>query len=307
MIEAFLEMMVAERGVSVHTLHAYRRDLQSLSDHLGGESALEKASLQQLESYLHNIVAQNLSPSTQARRLSSLKQYYLFLMSEGIRQDNPSSLLEAPKPARRLPKYLSEDDVAALLQLARKRAEHHQDDYHSIRMACMVELLYATGMRVSELVGLPYKTVRLNEPFLHITGKGGKQRLVPLSSRATQALQTWLPVRKAMLDEQSPSAFWLFPGRGGDDFGNQRGHITRWRFAQLLKSLALEAGLDPQKVSPHILRHAFASHLLAHGANLRSVQHMLGHADISTTQIYTHILQERMQKLVKHHPLNQKT
>ncbi|MFK7867139.1 MAG: tyrosine recombinase [Alphaproteobacteria bacterium] len=304
MIENFLEMMAAERGASIHTINAYLNDLNGLSKFLKGEHPLETATKAQLQAYLQHIAKQRLAPATQARRLSTIKQYYLFLLSENIRTDNPAQTLEPPKQGLALPKYLSERQVSHLLEAASIKT-----DTHEARLHCMVELLYASGMRVSELVGLPYSAYRAGQPYLFIKGKGGKERLVPLSPRAIKGIESWLPVREVELSLHPEKAKyyqqhkWMFPGRGKDGFGNQTGHITRWRFAQMLKELALKAGLDPAKVSPHVLRHAFASHLLANGANLRAVQQMLGHADISTTQIYTHILEKQFNALIAHHPL----
>ncbi len=306
MIDAFLEMLAAERGAADHTLAAYRRDLMDCASELGGETALEQAESNQLNDYLRQIAKRGLATTTQARRLSSLRQYYLFLLSEGVREDNPTQILDSPKQGRALPKYLSEAEVDCLLETA---AVGNSDA--DIRLHCLIELLYATGLRVSELVGLPKSAYRPEQLFLQVKGKGGKERIVPLSKRAIKAVEAWLAVREPTQDDGFSSTkedLWLFPGREQDKRGKQSGHLSRWRCAQLLKELALKAGLDPDKVSPHVIRHAFASHLLANGANLRSVQKMLGHSDISTTQIYTHILHQRLQTLVlNHHPLSEKS
>lgn len=309
MIESFLEMMAGERASSHNTISAYRRDLEACSLFLGGEKRLEKAEVKAIQSYLISLAKEGLSPQTQARRLSSLKQYYRFLMSEAVREDNPTLTLDAPKLGRPLPKYLSEAQVSDLLTCA----EANKDKPNGLRLHCMIELLYATGLRVSELVNLPLAAYRKGQGFLRIKGKGGKERIAPLSARAIAAIEAWLILRDAELQQDMVRAkylnqtLWMFPGRGTDDQGKNLGHISRWRFAQLLKDLALIAGLDPEKISPHVIRHAFASHLLANGANLRAVQQMLGHSDISTTQIYTHILDKQMQELVtKHHPLSKK-
>jgi tyrosine recombinase XerD subunit len=235
-----------------------------------------------------------MKPATAARRLSALRQFFRFLAQEGIRSDDPAALLDAPKRARPLPKILSEEEVDRLLEASRKLRD---DPAESARLNCLLELLYATGLRVSELVGLRWPPFGDDARFLVIRGKGGKERLVPLSEPARKAVEAYAGWRSEFLAPKQVSP-WLFPSRGDS------GHLTRQRFGQLLKDLAVAAGLSPSKVSPHVLRHAFASHLLARGADLRAVQKMLGHADISTTQIYTHVLEARKQALVReHHPL----
>jgi len=232
-----------------------------------------------------------MSPRTTARRLSALRQFHKFLFAEGVRPDDPTTQLDSPRLGRPLPKILDEAEVAMLIAAARRR-----DGAEGKRLICFVELLYATGLRVSELVALPLSRLR-EERFLLIAGKGGKERLVPLSVPARAALSEYAAVRGEFLAEGAASRY-LFPSRGAE------GHLTRRRCGQLLKELAIEAGIDPARVSPHVLRHAFASHLLDHGADLRSVQQMLGHADIATTQIYTHVQGERLRALVEtHHPL----
>ena len=232
-----------------------------------------------------------MAPRTTARRLSALRQFHKFLFAEGVRSDDPTGQLDSPRLGRPLPKLLAEAEIEALIAAARQMAGPEGK-----RLVCFVELLYATGLRVSELVALPLGRLR-DERFLLVTGKGGKERLVPLSAPARQALADYAAVRGEFLAEGATSRF-LFPSRGAE------GHLTRRRCGQLLKTLALTAGLDPARVSPHVLRHAFASHLLDHGADLRSVQQMLGHADIATTQIYTHVQGERLRTLVEtHHPL----
>ena len=286
-------MMIVERGASKNTIDAYRRDL---SDYFGflleNGAAAETASADQIRAYLSALAKAGVKGSTAARRLSAMRQFHRFLFAEGMRPDDPTTVIDAPKTASALPKILSEEEVDALLQTA--RAESSPD---GVRLVCLLELLYATGMRVSELVTLPLAAVLRDEPFLLITGKGSKERLVPTGPAARAAVHDYLSIRPVFDRPEDPSSF-LFPSRG------KEGHLTRQRFGQMLKDLALKAGLDPAKVSPHVLRHAFASHLLAHGADLRIVQQLLGHADISTTQIYTHVQEERLKALVnQHHPL----
>lgn len=294
--EAFLELLVAERGVSTNTLAAYQRDLEDVTRFLVGhdfsaQAVLDAATTEDLRRYLNHLDGQGMTAGTAARRLSALRQFYRFLYADGLREDDPTAILESPRQGRPLPKIISEDDVAKLLQAAE---ESQAPD--GKRLCAMVELCYATGMRVSELVGLPLATVQRDPDVLIVRGKGNKERMVPLSGPARDAVSDYLVVRDTFLPEGTSSPH-LFPGGGGKP-------LSRQRFFQLLKDLARLAGLDPRKVSPHVLRHAFASHLLHHDADLRSVQQMLGHADISTTQIYTHVLDERMRRLVaEHHPL----
>ena len=292
--EAFLEMLLAERGASANTVAAYRRDLEDAAAFLAGPNAkaiLDTASTDDLRRYLKHLEGRGMAARTSARRLSTLRQFYRFLYADGLRSDDPSAVLESPRRGRSLPKILSEPDVGALLDAAAAR-----DGPEGRRICALVELCYATGMRVSELVGLPLASVLRDPEVLVVRGKGDKERMVPLSMPARRAVRDYLAARDAFVPEGTTNPF-LFPGRGGK-------HLTRQRFFQLLKTLAAEAQLDPAKVSPHVLRHAFATHLLHHDADLRSVQQMLGHADISTTQIYTHVLDERMRRLVaEHHPL----
>lgn len=292
--DSFLEMLSAERGLAQNSLLAYRNDLADFSGFLTGrgESA-ETIGTDALRLYMQGLSDESMTASTAARRLSALRQFFKFLVQENIRKDDPAALLDAPKRARPLPKLLSESEVGRLLAEAR----HLRDDpAESARLTALLEILYATGLRVSELVGLRWPPFGDDARFLVIRGKGSKERLVPLSEPARQAIEDYAGWRRDFIaGNTSP---WLFPSRG------ESGHLTRQRFGQLLKDLAVQAGIDPAKVSPHVLRHAFASHLLAHGADLRAVQKMLGHADISTTQIYTHVLEARKQALVRqHHPL----
>ena len=291
-VEAFLEMLVAERGASRNTIAAYLSDITDFSTfartHSHGVSSADAATAQ---AYIASLAASGLAPRTTARRLSALRQFHLYLLREGVRADDPTDLLDAPKLPRSLPKYLSESEVDALLAAA---ADRPGQQGRLLRAA--LEILYATGLRVSELLSLPRHALAGDTEILLIRGKGGKERIVPLSDKAKEAAAALiaLPPGKP-LKQTSPH---LFPGR------TPRHPITRQAFALLLKQVAVEAGLSPENVSPHVLRHSFASHMLARGADLRSLQLLLGHADIATTQIYTHVLAERLQKLVQaHHPL----
>ena len=290
--ERFLEMLGGERAAAENTRAAYLHDLGTLAAFVAsrGES-LETAGADDLRAYLAWLAGQQLSPRTVARRLSAFRQFYRFLFSEGVRTDDPTEPLDGPHQGRSLPKVLSEAEVDALLAAARRRG-----GVEGVRLTAMLELLYATGLRVSELVALPAHAVRRDPRMLVVRGKGGRERMVPLSEPARRAVADWLPVRAGWLGGRTNR--YLFPARQGDQ------HLTRAAFAQQLKKLAGEAAVDPAKVSPHTLRHAFATHLLEHGADLRSVQQMLGHADISTTQIYTHVLDARLKSLVgERHPL----
>lgn len=285
-------MMAAERGASANTIAAYGRDLQNYLAWLRSRGkAAATATSDDIRGYLAGFDAA-VAPSTAARRLSSIRQFHRFLHVDAVRGDDPAVVLDSPRQGRVLPKVLSEDDVSRLLAAARECGEAN-----GLRMAAMLELLYATGLRVSELVSLPLSACARDREFLIVRGKGDKERLVPLNQPACEAVDDYRKVRRKHVPGGGESR-WLFPSRGAE------GHLTRQRFAQLLKKLALAADIDPRLVSPHVLRHAFASHLLANGADLRSVQKMLGHADISTTQIYTHVLDTRLQSLVdRAHPL----
>jgi integrase/recombinase XerD len=292
-IETFLEMMAAERGASLNTLASYRRDLERFAAFMAARGlAPEAAVAEDLSAFLVAEHRAGMSPRTAARRLSVLRQFHRFMFREGIRSLDPSAAIESPRQGRSLPKVLSEAEVERLLEQVRDT-----EGPAGLRLTALIELLYATGLRVSELVGLPLAAVARDPRVLVVRGKGGRERMVPLSEVARQALRDYLGVRRRFVTGGGESK-WLFPSRGAS------GHLTRHRLGQLLKRLAIDAGLAPEKVSPHVLRHAFASHLLDHGADLRSVQKMLGHADISTTQIYTHVLNERLKSLVRdHHPL----
>ncbi len=294
-LEPFLEMLLVERGASANTILAYRRDLTDYCDFLARRrKKAETATVQNIRDYLATLTGAGLTPRTSARRLSAIRQFHRFLFAETIRGDDPAAAIEAPRQGRTLPKFLSEDEVDRLLAAARRR-----EGAEGLRLIAMVEVIYATGLRVSELVGLPAAAVARDPRFLIVRGKGDKERMVPLSDPARAALADYREVREQF--SKGASSPFLFPSRAGS------GHLTRHRFAQLLKELAAEAGIEPAKVSPHVLRHAFATHLLNRGADLRSVQQMLGHADISTTQIYTHVLDERLRSLVEdHHPLARK-
>ena len=291
-------MLATERAASQNTLQSYSRDLQQFLENTPNISLLEIGSAE-LRDYFARLEKQGLAASSAARKLSSLRQFFKFLHGEGLRPDNPALNLESPRLGRALPKLLSEQEVDRLLDLARQKAEQAQD-LKSLRLRALVELLYATGLRVSELVGLPLAALRSGQPYLYVKGKGGKERLVPLSPRAQTACADYIAAVTSQ-DESFSKNKWLFPSRGSE------GHLTRHRFAQLLKELGTAAGLLPSRLSPHVVRHAFATHLLANGADLRAVQKMLGHSDISTTQIYTHVLEERMRSLVQQkHPLARK-
>jgi len=292
LLESFLEMLALERNAAKNTLEAYSRDLSDFEAFLTNRGkGFKTAEKEDLSQYIAQLDAAGLSPSTQARRLSALKQFFEFLLLDDIRADNPALNIDAPKLGKRLPKYMSVEEVDVLL------AATEGDDPDQIRMAALMHVLYATGIRVSELVGLPFPVLAEDQDFLIILGKGNKERLVPVNESAKDALSNYERIRSTFLPDGNFSG-WLFPSRG------KEGHLTRQRFGQMLKDLASKAGLSPSKVSPHTLRHAFASHLLANGADLRSLQKMLGHSDISTTQIYTHVLEERLVRLVKeHHPL----
>jgi len=303
-ISLFLDMMAAERGAARNTLDAYRRDLDDASARLGASGvALDAANTTDLEALLAGLAADGLSPATAARRLSALKRFYRFLLKEGMRKDDPASGLSGPRKPRPLPKVLSESEVDALFDAAEA-----QDGAAGLRARALLELLYAGGLRVSELVALPLGAFARAEGVISVTGKGGKDRLVPLTEPALDAVAAYKAVRDADLPSRaaatrSKAERFLFPSRTA-----RQGHLTRERFAQMLKELAIAAGLDPDRVSPHVLRHAFATHLLARGADLRSVQTLLGHADVSTTEIYTHVLEARLTALVHDaHPLAKKS
>lgn len=287
--------MRAERGAADNTVAAYARDLRDYANFAAArEGALSTADRDMLERWLASLADQGLSAATRARRLSSARQFHRFLFEDGWRDDDPAARLAGPRKKRALPKTLTTDQVDALLTTARNRGD--------ARLNCLMEMLYATGMRATELVALPVAAVRGDPRMLLVRGKGGKERMTPLSPPSRAALSTWLLERDAAEDASrkkggAPSPF-LFPSNG------KKRHLTRERLFQIIKALSLEAGLDPSRVSPHTLRHAFATHLLANGADLRSIQQLLGHADVSTTEIYTHVQEERLKALVlEKHPL----
>jgi integrase/recombinase XerD len=286
-IEAFLEMASVERGASLNTLAAYEADLLDYAASLKARRRTPaEASPEDVRRYLERLAAAGLAPSTRARRLSALRQFHRFLFAEGYAAQDPTARQKGPKARRPLPRVLAEGEAGALADAAAA-----VEGAEGVRLACLVELLYGGGLRISELVGLPLSALDLKAKMLRIRGKGGKERLVPLPPRALAAL-------KAHLRTLPKGARRLYPSRGA------QGHLTRQRAGQLLKALALKAGIDPERLSPHVLRHAYASHLLAHGADLRSVQSLLGHADIATTEIYTHVEAERLKQAVEaHHPL----
>lgn len=300
-IEQFLEMLSVERGASVNTLEAYRRDLTHFADYLKQSGlALGAASANDIQSYLVALDEEGLAVASRSRRLSAIRQLYKFLLAEAEIEEDPAQTVEGPRRDRPLPRTLSVDEVDRLLETSKRRLRepHSQRLMQHARLYCFLEMLYATGLRVSELVSLTRDVVTGDDEVITIRGKGGRERIVPLNPPALEALAIYLDVSRRTLNGRGERSPWLFPSRG------RSGHLTRQRLAQELKELAGQAGLDPTKVSPHVLRHAFASHLLDRGADLRSVQQLLGHADISTTQIYTHVLEERLKRLVhEHHPL----
>ncbi len=305
LIELFLDMQAAERGAGENTLSAYRNDLDDLAAYLRAAGrTIAKADTDDLRGFLKSLDERGFAASSLARRLSATRQLYRFLYAEGKRGDNPAAVLEGPKRAQTLPKILSIAEVDNLLTQARGNAENAEQPkatrLRAARLLCLLEVVYATGLRVSELVALPSSAARREQQMLVVRGKGNKERLVPLNGAAKRAMAEYL----ALHAESAPDgkggdkSKWLFPS-----FGEQ-GHLTRQHFARELKALGAACGLAPARLSPHVLRHAFASHLLHNGADLRVVQTLLGHADISTTQIYTHVLEERLKTLVRDlHPL----
>ena len=294
LIEAFLDMMGAERGAGVHTLAAYRRDLLDFAGHLSGKGADPAgARRDQLRDFLTGLSSAGLAASTQARKLSALRQFYGFLYTEGLRGDDPTQTIAAPRARRPLPKVLSGEDLEAMLGVAAQDTSPE-----GLRLSLILEMLYGGGLRVSELAGMSLAAVRSKENFIRVTGKGNKERLSPLSAAARTALEAYLKVRDDFVPKHDKNNRYLFASRSAEGF------LTRRRFHQLLKAVALKAGLDPAKVSPHVLRHAFATHLVEGGADLRSVQTLLGHADIATTQIYTHVARDHLSRVMRaSHPL----
>lgn len=302
LVEAFLEMIGVERGAARNTLDAYRRDLADFSDFLIERQVdAMSATHEDIEAFAQDLSVRGLSSTTIARRRAALRQFFQFAVNEGWRADDPTRRWDGPKRGRSLPKTAEIADIDALLAAATTLK-----GWKAVRASCLIELVYGCGLRVSELVGLPMRAVpKPDIAAMRVKGKGGKERLVPLGSHARRALDAWLAVRAHSLPEGSLRAEaekFLFPAKG------KAGHFGRREFARLLDELAIKAGLDPKKMSPHVLRHAFATHLVEGGADLRSVQVMLGHADISTTQIYTHVADARLTELVtRNHPLALRT
>jgi integrase/recombinase XerD len=298
----FLDMLAAERGAARNTLDAYRRDLEDYAAFLASRAtAPEAAEAGLLRDYLEDLAERGLSPASSARRLSAVRQFHKFLYGEGYATQDPTASLSGPRKSRPLPKTLSVDQVDHLLAVSAKAREREgispAERLRALRMHCLLEMLYASGLRVSELVALPKSAARTRESLIVVRGKGAKERLVPLTNAAKDAARAYLAELEAQGRATGP---WLFPSDG------ESGHLTRQAFARDLKSVAAAAGLRGDAISPHVLRHAFASHLLQNGADLRLIQELLGHADISTTQIYTHVLDERMKALVRDlHPLSQ--
>jgi integrase/recombinase XerD len=299
-IATFLDAQAAELDAARNTLLAYARDLRAFSEWLTHEGLdLMTARQDDVERYLVRLDAEGLSRATRARRLSAIRQFFRFAFEERWRADNPAIRIKGPSKEKRLPKILSEDEVERLLLAANTTGR----DSDRVRNTCLMELLYATGMRVTELVSLPVAAARGNPKMLLVKGKGGKERMVPLSAPAREAMRDWLALRDASaeadkISNSTPVSVFLFPSRG------REGHLTRHRFYMLIKELAAASGVSPDKVTPHTLRHAFATHLLARGADLRAIQTLLGHADVATTEIYTHVLENKLRELVfDHHPM----
>ena len=295
-IDAFLEMMAVERAAARNTLTAYTKDLADARLFLAARGDLDGAAAEDIEAYFADLGARGLSPATAARRRSALRQFYRFVLGEGWRADDPSRRVEAPKAGRPLPKVLSREAVERLIAAAAVK-----DGGQGLRLACMIELLYASGLRISELLNLPLAALARDPAFLMVKGKGGKERLAPLNDAARTAVKAYLEVRPQFLPKGVKDSPWLFPSRG------KGGKLTARRVSQLLEDAAIAAGIDRETVSPHVLRHAFATHLLEGGADLRVIQTLLGHADIATTQIYTHVAGDHLAAVVKSkHPLGRK-
>ena len=301
LIDRFLEMMAAERGASPNTLAAYRRDLEAYAEGAQGRD-LKAAGPDDIRAHMARLAESGAARSSAARKLSAIRQFHRFLHGDGLSSDNPATAIDSPRAARPLPRLISEAEVDRLLDAARRRlasTEGGAARLKALRLLCLLELLYATGLRVSELVGLGTRAATAERDFILVKGKGGRERLVPVSAAARQLLEQYLA---ALERAGKGNARWLFASHGA------AGHLTRQHFALELKALARAAGLDAACLSPHVLRHGFASHLLEGGADLRAVQQMLGHADISTTQIYTHVQSGRLRQVVEtHHPLAKKS
>ena len=296
-VELFIEKITAE-GAALNTVESYGRDLRCFSDFTKARNRKpEDASQEIIHQYFQYLSKAGRSKKTSSRHLSTLRQFFQYLFLDRIREDDPTVAIDSPGLSQRIPKYLSVNEVDLLLQQSRLRP-----GIEGIRLIALLEIIYATGMRVTELVGLSVTAISRDRQMLVIRGKGEKERMIPLSEPAIDALKNYLLIRERFIPKNSakpPTQNWLFPSR------SKNGHLTRIRFSQLLKDLAVDAGLPKNKVSPHILRHSFASHLLANGADLRSLQQMLGHSDIATTQIYTHVLDERLKLVIdESHPLS---
>ena len=296
-------MLTAERGAAAHTIEAYTRDLADFLAFLATKGKSAKTTTpDHIRAYLAGLARKGLAPTSRARKLSAIRQFFRFLLGEGLCKSDPCSAIDSPRLGRPLPKILSLAEVETLLQTAKDASENAEEGIgrrRALRLYAALETLYATGLRVSELIALPRNVLTADDRVLTVKGKGGRERLVPLNETAQGALHAHLAAVRADEKEGKRVSAWLFPSSGGE-------HLTRQRFGQELKALALAAGIEPARVSPHVLRHAFASHLLERGADLRTVQQLLGHADISTTQIYTHVIEERLRRLVEeHHPLAQ--
>jgi integrase/recombinase XerD len=309
LINLFLDMLAAEQGAGENTLEAYRRDLEDFSEFLGRtQQSFATTQTDKLRDYLSDLDTRGFKSSSVARRLSAIRHLFRFLLNERIRSDDPAAILSGPKRGRGLPKVLSISDVDRMLTRAKELTEAAEASsshrLRAMRLYCLLEVLYATGLRVSELVSLPRSAARNDARMIVVRGKGNKERLVPLNDASRQAMSDYLAATEAAKSAKNKGAAvskWLFPSFG------ESGHLTRQHFARDLKELAAAAGLAPRLVSPHVLRHAFASHLLHNGADLRIVQTLLGHTDISTTQIYTHVVEERLKSLVRDlHPLAEK-
>lgn len=301
LVRAWGNMMLAEKGASANTLEAYIRDLSDFAVYLQKKKiTIDEAQTEDLRLYLKMLDERAMASSTRARKLSAFRGFYKFLVNENMRQDNPALGLSSPKLGQSVPKFLSYDEVDTLFALAEKN-----DTVAGLRMRCMLEIMYGTGLRVSEMVSMPLSAVRRDFQFIIIRGKGDKERSLPLTEPAAELIKQWLLVRDFTAPQKTirngrTSSPYLFPSRG------KEGHISRIRFFQMIKDLGIEADIDPKRISPHVLRHSFATHLLSNGANLRQLQIALGHSDISTTQIYTHVLDERLKNMVQDlHPLAQ--
>lgn len=311
-VDAFLEMLTAERGAADNTRQAYWRDLADITKYLRAKrnTDLDKAKTADLEDYLGTLANKKhtkgtrtkpIASRTVARRLSALRQFYRYMVSEDLRNDDPTTPIDSPKQTRTMPKTMSEDEVTRLITTAAVLGKKPE----SARLVCLLEMLYSSGLRVSELVGLPISAIAESGDHLVIRGKNGRERVVPLSEPAQEAMEKYMKFRKHFIGtiDMEEQKKWVFPSRTSGS-----GHLTRQRFAQLLKDLAIAAEVDEDRVSPHVIRHAFATHLLSRGADLRSVQKMLGHADIATTQIYTQVLENKKKKTVEEkHPMGEKT